>query len=65
MPLWCGLLDTARAQVAIAAMGRGGVATDWGARLLDKNSALYDPMSYHNGPVWPLFTGWSTMAAYA
>ena len=64
VPLWWGLLDTARAQEAITAFGRGGVATDWGARLLDKNSALYDPMSYHNGSVWPLFTGWSTMAAY-
>jgi hypothetical protein len=25
---------------------------------------LYDPLSYHYGSVWPLFTGWSAMAAY-
>ena len=65
VPLWWGLLDTARAQGAITAYGRGAVSTDWGARLLDKNSALYDPMSYHNGSVWPLFTGWTSMGAYA
>ena len=65
VPLWWGLLDTARAQEAITAMGRGGLATPWGARLLDKNSPRYDPMSYHNGSVWPLFTGWTTQAAYA
>src|SRR5262245_56454218 len=25
---------------------------------------LYDPLSYHYGSVWPLFTGWSSIAAY-
>ena len=64
MPLWWGLLDDARAQRAITAFGGGGVATDWGARLLTKDSPLYDPLSYHNGSVWPLFTGWASMGAY-
>ena len=65
VPLWWGLLDSARAQGAVTHMGRGAVATPWGARILDKNSALYDPLSYHNGSVWPLFTGWTSMGAYA
>ena len=65
VPLWWGLLDSARAQRAITHFGRGAVATPWGARILDKNSPLYDPMSYHNGSVWPLFTGWTSMGAYA
>ncbi len=64
VPLWWGLLDSTRAQGAITAFGRGSVSTDWGARILDKNSKLYDPMSYHNGSVWPLFTGWTSMGAY-
>ncbi len=64
VPLWWGLLDSVRAQQAITSFGRGAVATAWGARLLDKNSERYDPMSYHNGSVWPLFTGWSSMGAY-
>jgi hypothetical protein len=25
---------------------------------------VYDPISYHQGSVWPLFTGWATMAEY-
>ena len=64
VPLWWGLLDSTRAQQAITHFGRGAVATPWGARILDKNSAHYDPMSYHNGSVWPLFTGWTSMGAY-
>src|SRR5262249_39304610 len=42
----------------------GTLASDWGTRLLSARSELYDPLSYHNGSVWPLFTGWAAMAAY-
>jgi glycogen debranching enzyme len=35
-----------------------------GSRILSNHSALYDPLSYHYGSVWPLFTGWSAVAAY-
>ena len=64
VPLWWGLLDDDRAQRAISAYGGGGIATDWGARLLTKDSPRYDPLSYHNGSVWALFTGWTSMGAY-
>ena len=64
VPLWWRQLDGARAQNAVTAFGSAGVATDWGARLLSKESDRYDPLSYHNGSVWPLFTGWTSMGAY-
>ncbi len=64
VPLWWHTLDEARAQLAIDRLGSGALATDWGARLLSARSQLYDPLSYHYGSVWPLFTGWAAMAAY-
>ncbi len=64
MPLWLRTLDDRRAQRQIDRLGSGAIATDWGARLLSAQSELYDPLSYHYGSVWPLFTGWSSMAAY-
>jgi glycogen debranching enzyme len=64
VPLWWGLLDPARAQSEIDHLGSGAIATDWGARLLSNRSALYDPLSYHHGSVWPLFTGCVSVAAY-
>jgi glycogen debranching enzyme len=64
VPLWWRTLDPARAQIEIDRLGGGALATDWGARLLSRTSALYDPLSYHYGSVWPLFTGWVAMAAY-
>ena len=64
VPLWWGLLDDARAQRALDHLGSGALATDWGTRILSARSERYDPLSYHNGSVWPLFTGWAAGAAY-
>ena len=65
VPLWWRLLDPSRSDRQIDALGAAAIATDWGARLLSNQSPLYDPLSYHYGSVWPLFTGWTSMAAYA
>jgi glycogen debranching enzyme len=64
VPLWWRTLDDARAQSEIDHLGGGSMETDWGTRILADKSALYDPLSYHYGSVWPLFTGWTSMAAY-
>ena len=64
VPLWFGTVDAARAQQQIDHLGAGAIQTDWGSRILSNHSALYDPLSYHYGSVWPLFTGWSAVAAY-
>jgi glycogen debranching enzyme len=65
VPLWFKTLRDERAQTQIDRLGAGALATDWGARLISNESQLYDPLSYHNGSVWPLFTGWASMGAYA
>jgi glycogen debranching enzyme len=65
VPLWFKTLRDERAQTQIDHLGAGAIATDWGARLLSDESQLYDPLSYHSGSVWPLFTGWASMGAYA
>jgi glycogen debranching enzyme len=64
VPLWFGAAEERRAQAQLDHLGAAAIATDWGARLLSNQSALYDPLSYHYGSVWPLFTGWSSLAAY-
>ena len=64
VPLWWRTLDPERAQQQVDRLGAGALATDWGQRLLSNESRLYDPLSYHYGSVWPLFTGWASVAAY-
>ena len=43
---------------------RSGIGTDWGTRLLSRESAEYEPQSYNNGAVWPFLTGFATLALY-
>jgi glycogen debranching enzyme len=38
--------------------------TDWGLRDVANDEPIYDGMSYHQGSVWPLFTGWAALAEY-
>lgn len=64
VPLWWRTMLDERAQAQIDHLGSGRMATDWGARIIANDSKLYDPLSYHFGSVWPLFTGWASMGAY-
>src|SRR5262249_50549426 len=63
-PLWFGATREGHAPRGTDHLARGSMATDWGARILTAPSDLYDPLSYHYGSVWPLFTGWASVAAY-
>jgi glycogen debranching enzyme len=37
---------------------------DWGVRLVGDDHPFYDPQGYHDGSVWPLFTGWTALAEF-
>ena len=64
VPMWWKTLDDANAQKEIDHLGSAKISTDWGARIIANDSQLYDPLSYHYGSVWGLFTGWQSVAAY-
>jgi glycogen debranching enzyme len=64
VPLWFKILSDERAELQVDELGSGALATDWGTRILSNESQLYDPLSYHAGSVWPLFTGWASLGAY-
>ncbi len=65
IPLLFHALEDERAQEEIDHLGSGNLATRWGTRIISEKSKLYDPLSYHNGSVWPLFTGWASLGAYS
>ena len=64
VPMWFKMLDAEKSQKSLDHIGSAKISTDWGARILANDSRLYDPLSYHNGSVWGLFTGWASVAAY-
>ncbi len=39
-------------------------STDWGTRDLSPAVSFFDPISYHQGTVWPLYTGWVALSEY-
>lgn len=39
--------------------------TDWGTRIISEFSPNYNAGAYHAGMVWPLFTGWVSLAEYS
>jgi glycogen debranching enzyme len=51
--LWTGIVDEERAlSVADRLLDDGGFS-GWGVRTLSRRAAAYNPVSYHNGSVWP------------
>ncbi len=64
--IWRQVFDEGHPAVAgmLDELARAGIATDWGARFLSKDSTLYEPLSYNNGASWPFLSGWAACALY-
>ncbi|MGH7539082.1 MAG: MGH1-like glycoside hydrolase domain-containing protein [Gemmatimonadales bacterium] len=58
-------VDPAPATAWFDAIESPEFSTPWGVRLLSRRDALYSPTGYHSGAVWPLYTGWVSLAEYA
>jgi len=61
---WTGRLSLPNADSTLNRWASHEFFTDWGARAVSAESPVYDAISYHQGSVWPLFTGWSSLAQY-
>jgi glycogen debranching enzyme len=64
-PMWFDVFDSAKANSTIDQLTRADQCTDWGMRIISDRNSLFDPTGYHFGSVWPLFTGWASVAEYA
>ncbi|HYE61240.1 MAG TPA: amylo-alpha-1,6-glucosidase [Phycisphaerales bacterium] len=51
--LWTGIADEARAARVRDQLMSPKMFTGWGIRTIVKGAARYNPMSYHNGSIWP------------
>jgi len=54
----------AQPEGCLSHLAEAALNTDWGLRDVAGNEKIYDGMSYHQGSVWPLFTGWAALAEY-
>jgi glycogen debranching enzyme len=51
--LWAGIMPPERAGRMVSRLMAEDMYTGWGIRTLSTTAARYNPMSYHNGSVWP------------
>jgi glycogen debranching enzyme len=51
--LFCGVPDAERAQRLATRLLRADLFCGWGVRTLASGQPRYNPMSYHNGSIWP------------
>jgi glycogen debranching enzyme len=61
---WNGGQGLAHPQASFRRWASHDFATDWGLRDVAESDPFYNPISYHQGSVWPLFTGWASIAEY-
>ena len=61
---WDGTFSLSRASEMLSRWASQEFSTDWGTRDLSPVVSFYDPISYHQGSVWPLFTGWVSLSEY-
>jgi glycogen debranching enzyme len=51
--LWSGIIDPDRADAVAAHLMSPAMFSGWGVRTLATTMSRYNPLSYHNGSVWP------------
>ncbi|HEX6197120.1 MAG TPA: glycogen debranching N-terminal domain-containing protein [Jiangellaceae bacterium] len=51
--LWTGIVDEDKAESVADHLLSDEMFSGWGIRTLASSMAAYNPMSYHNGSVWP------------
>src|SRR6266571_4238913 len=51
--LWAGIVDPERAEILRDRLMAPDMFSGWGIRTLSVDSPHYNPMSYHNGTIWP------------
>ncbi len=51
--LWTGIIETCYARQVAANLLDDASFNGWGVRTISEGEARYNPMSYHNGSVWP------------
>ena len=61
---WTGRLTLPHSSEMLSRWASPDFSTDWGTRDVSMHESIFDPISYHQGSVWPLFTGWTSMAEF-
>ena len=62
VPIALGVDTSSSADDILDTLTGSRFSAPWGLRMLPTDDPRYDPVGYHSGAVWPLFTGWAALA---
>ena len=65
VPLYFKQGDQEKAKSVLKQYASNAFTTNWGSRIIRDDSPLFNPKGYHYGSVWPLFTGWTSLAEFS
>jgi len=65
VPISFKLAEREKADFVLKQYASNAFTTNWGTRIVRDDSPYFNPRGYHYGSVWPLFTGWCSLAEYA
>jgi glycogen debranching enzyme len=58
------IIDPQKAWFTTDTLSGSDFSTDWGIRIISDKNPNYNPFAYHAGMVWPLFSGYASLAEY-
>nr|NQU90532.1 hypothetical protein [Bacteroidota bacterium] len=64
IPALFGQLNENPTKSVLEEFAKNEYTADWGVRIISENSPSFNPRGYHTGSVWPLYTGWTSLAEY-
>lgn len=65
IPMLWRQIEEEKAQIALTLVNSSSFTIDWGVRTTAKDEKIYNPWGYHEGTVWPLVTGWASLAQFS
>ncbi|MBW6460416.1 MAG: hypothetical protein K0B08_07555, partial [Bacteroidales bacterium] len=64
IPMLFGQADLEKADKVLPVIASNAFTADWGCRIVPEHDPRFNPRGYHTGSVWPLFTGWASLAEF-
>ncbi len=64
VPLLLGAVDAREVPAWFDAIAGEDFTAPWGVRLIPKSDPLFDARGYDQGTIWPLYTGWVSLAEW-
>ncbi|MBU1012985.1 MAG: DUF4960 domain-containing protein [Bacteroidetes bacterium] len=64
IPMYFGQLKTEKTGNMLNEFASNNFTANWGSRIVGEDSKHFNPGGYHTGSVWPLYTGWVSLAEF-